>query len=92
MAAAADHYFYVLHCSDNTYYGGYTTDVERREAEHNAGIRCKYTKTRRPVKVIHYERFASRSEAMQAEAALKKQTRKQKDAYLSAAKEKENLQ
>lgn len=91
MVVANNHYFYVLQCSDNTYYGGYTTDVIRREKEHNAGIRCKYTKTRRPVEVIHYERFESRSEAMQAEAAFKKQTRKQKEAYLLAAKEKENL-
>lgn len=71
MAKASEHFFYVLKCSDNSYYGGYTTDVLRREAEHNAGIRCKYTKTRRPVKVIHFEKFETRSEATKAEARSK---------------------
>lgn len=47
-----------------------------------AGIRCKYTKTRRPVKVIHFEKFETRSEATKAEAAFKKLSRKNKDAYL----------
>ncbi|EPX8803198.1 GIY-YIG nuclease family protein [Listeria monocytogenes] len=82
MAKASEHFFYVLKCSDNSYYGGYTTDIIRREAEHNAGIRCKYTKTRRPVKVIHFEKFETRSEATKAEAAFKKLSRKNKDAYL----------
>lgn len=82
MAKANEHFFYVLKCNDNSYYGGYTTDVTRREAEHNAGIRCKYTKTRRPVKVIHVEKFETRSEATKAEAAFKKLSRKNKDSYL----------
>ncbi|EIA19294.1 GIY-YIG nuclease family protein [Listeria fleischmannii] len=82
MAKASEHFFYVLRCSDDTFYGGYTTDVIRREAEHNAGIRCKYTKTRRPVKVIHAEKFLTRSEATKAEAAFKKLPRKQKEIYL----------
>ncbi|WP_239256371.1 GIY-YIG nuclease family protein [Listeria ilorinensis] len=83
MAKANDHYFYVLLCADGTYYGGYTTDVLRREREHNDGIRCKYTKTRRPVKMIHFEKFATRSEATKAEAAFKKLTRVKKDHYLT---------
>ncbi|WP_088825832.1 MULTISPECIES: GIY-YIG nuclease family protein [Listeria] len=82
MAKASEHFFYVLKCNDDTFYGGYTTDVLRREAEHNAGIRCKYTKTRRPVKVIHTEKFSTRSEATKAEAAFKKLSRKQKEIYL----------
>ncbi|WP_099224425.1 GIY-YIG nuclease family protein [Listeria costaricensis] len=83
MAKASDHYFYVLLCADGTYYGGYTTDVARREQEHNDGIRCKYTKTRRPVKMIHFEKFATRSEATKAEAAFKKLSRVKKDRYLT---------
>lgn len=87
MAKANEHFFYVLKCNDNSYYGGYTTDVTRREAEHNAGIRCKYTKTRRPVKVIHFEKFETRSEATKAEAAFKKLSRKNKDSYLIGREE-----
>lgn len=72
MAKSETHYFYVLECKDGSYYGGYTTDVTRREAEHNAGIRCKYTRNRRPVRVIHSECFETRSEATKAESAFKK--------------------
>lgn len=73
------HYFYVLECADRSFYAGYTTEPERREKEHNTGIGCKYTKSRRPVRMIHREGFATRSEATKAEAAFKKLTRKEKE-------------
>lgn len=77
-------YFYVLHCNDGTLYGGYTTELGRREKEHNEGIGAKYTKPskRRPVQMIYAEAFATRSEATKAEYAFKKQTRKAKERYL----------
>lgn len=77
-------YFYVLFCADGTFYGGYTTDLKRREAEHNAGTGAKYTKpsNRRPAKMIYAEGFFTRSEATKAEYAFKKQTRKKKESYL----------
>ncbi|MGG5310786.1 MULTISPECIES: GIY-YIG nuclease family protein [Enterococcus] len=79
-----NHYFYVVHCQDNTFYGGYTTDLARRLQEHNNGTGAKYTRLqkRRPVKMIHAEGYATRSEATKAEAAFKKQTRRQKETYL----------
>lgn len=79
-----NHYFYVLHCQDNTFYGGYTTDLARRLQEHNNGTGAKYTRLqkRRPVKMIHAEGYSTRSEATTAEAAFKKQTRRQKENYL----------
>lgn len=78
-------YFYVLECNDGTFYAGYTVDLARRLAEHNEGIGAKYTRptTRRPLKMIHSESFASKSEAMQAEAAFKKLSRTQKEKYLN---------
>lgn len=81
---ATDHYFYVLHCKDDTFYGGYTTDLARRLKEHNSGTGAKYTHpaSRRPVRMIHAEVFATRSEATKAEAAFKKLPRKQKLVYL----------
>lgn len=81
---ATDHYFYVLLCSDDSFYGGYTTELARRLKEHNAGTGAKYThpKSRRPVQMIHAEHFTTRSEATKAEAAFKKLTRKQKEHYL----------
>ena len=77
-------YFYVLHCKDGTLYGGYTTELKRREEEHNSGTGAKYTKPakRRPARMIYAEAFATRSEATKAEYAFKQQTRKQKNQYL----------
>ena len=85
---ANEHYFYVLQCKDGTYYGGYTTDLTRRLAEHNQGIGAKYTRLalRRPLQMLHAEQFATRSEATKAEAAFKKLTRKQKERYLHTKK------
>lgn len=77
-------YFYVLWCKDRSLYAGYTTDLMRRESEHNEGIGAKYTrpKSRRPLKMIYAETFETRSEAMKAEAAFKKLTRPKKEMYL----------
>ena len=81
---ANKHYFYVLRCNDQSFYGGYTTEPKRRLFEHNKGIGAKYTriKTRLPVTMIHLEVFETRSQATKAEAAFKKKTRKQKETYL----------
>lgn len=79
---SSDHYFYVLHCADDSFYAGYTTDTLRREQEHNKGIGSKYTKARRPVEMIYKEVFGSRTEATKAEAAFKKLSRKQKENFL----------
>lgn len=78
------HYFYVLLCKDDTFYGGYTTDLARRLNEHNQGIGAKYTKLakRRPLQMIHAESFATRSEAQKVEYAFKQLTRRQKETYL----------
>lgn len=78
------HYFYVLLCNDQSFYGGYTTDPNRRLKEHNRGTGAKYTRinSRLPAKMIHLESFETRSQATKAEAAFKKNTRKQKEVYL----------
>ncbi len=87
----ADHYFYVLKCNDDTFYAGYTIDVERRLKEHNDGVGAKYTRLtkRRPLLLLHYESFATRSEAMKQEYAFKQLSRKQKELYLSQMKDQE---
>lgn len=84
MENKKSHYFYVLLCQDGSFYGGYTTEPERRLTEHNSGTGAKYTRLtkRRPIKMIHTEKFETRSEATKAEAAFKKLTRKQKEQYL----------
>ena len=73
------HVVYVLECEDGTYYTGYTTDLERRLAEHNAGEGAKYTRPRTPVTVVHRERFETRSAAMSREYEIKQLTRTKKE-------------
>lgn len=78
------HFFYVLKCKDNTFYAGYTTNIKRRLQEHNDGVGAKYTRLekRRPTIMIHFEGFATRSEAMKQEYAFKQLSRSQKERYL----------
>ena len=79
------HYVYVVECSDGTLYTGYTTDVERRVEEHNAGEGAKYTRGRTPVEVVHVEEYATRSEAMSREAEIKKMSREEKERLVDGA-------
>ncbi len=76
------HFIYILKCSDDSLYTGYTTDVDRREAEHNGESTkpgARYTRGRRPVKVVYSESFSSRSQALKREAEIKSLKRKQKE-------------
>jgi len=68
---------YILRCADDTLYTGVTTDLDRRLREHNAGGRlgARYTRSRRPVELLHHEAAGSRSQACRREAAIKKLTR-----------------
>jgi putative endonuclease len=75
----SDHYVYVLECADGTFYTGYTTDVERRVSEHDAGDGAKYTRGRTPVELVYTEEFASRSAAMSREYELKQLSRAEKE-------------
>jgi putative endonuclease len=71
-------YCYILECADGTFYTGWTTDPERRVAQHNKGVGAKYTSTRRPVKLVYLETHQNRTEAMKRELAIKKMKRAQK--------------
>jgi putative endonuclease len=71
-------YCYILKCSDGTFYTGWTTDPERRVAQHNKGAGAKYTSTRRPVKLVYLETHPNRTDAMKRELAIKKMKRVQK--------------
>jgi putative endonuclease len=82
MDQMSSHYFYVLQCKDDTLYAGYTNDLNKRVATHNAGKGAKYTKARIPVKCIYFETFETKQEAMRAEYAFKQYTRKQKLDYI----------
>lgn len=71
-------YTYILRCADETLYCGWTNDLQKRLAAHNAGAGAKYTKSRRPVTLAYYEVHESKHSAMQREAAIKKLPRQKK--------------
>lgn len=73
------HYVYIVECADGTYYTGYTTDVERRVAEHDAGEGAKYTRGRTPVELVHVEEYETRSAAMSREHGIKSLSRRDKE-------------
>lgn len=69
-------YTYIVKCSDNTLYTGVTTDLERRVNEHNNSDKgAKYTKTRRPVKLVYNETYTDRSSSSKRESEIKKLSR-----------------
>lgn len=71
-------YTYILKCADGTLYTGWTNNLEKRIACHNAGKGAKYTKTRLPVEMVYYEEFSTKQEAMRREWEIKQLTRKDK--------------
>ncbi len=73
------HYVYILECSDKTLYTGWTGNIEKRVREHNNGkYGAKYTKSRRPVKLVYVEACASLSDVLKREAQIKRLSRKEK--------------
>lgn len=82
------YYVYIVECADGSYYTGYTTDVQRRINEHNYSIKsAKYTRSRRPVKLIYVEEFDNLSSALKREHAIKKLKRKAKKELIESKKE-----
>ena len=65
-------YVYMLRCRDGSLYTGYTDDIDRRAAVHNAGKGGKYTRSRLPVQVVYRETCPDKSSALKREAAIKK--------------------
>ncbi len=66
------YFTYLARCIDQTIYTGYTDNITKRETAHNNGTGAKYTKARRPVKIIYWEKFKTKSLAMKREAEIKK--------------------
>ena len=81
-----DYYFYVLYCADDSLYGGFTDDVQRRFATHQAYKGAKYTKvkSRHPLQLAYYQQFSSKHDALSAEYHFKHQSRAKKLAFLKA--------
>ena len=72
-------YTYMVRCKDGTLYTGWTNNIERRMEAHNSGTGAKYTKSRRPVKLVYCEEFPTKEEAMKREYAIKHMKKKEKE-------------
>lgn len=69
---------YIVECSDQTLYTGVTSGLERRINEHNNGTGAKYTRQRRPVKLVYSESVSDRGTALKRELAIKRMKRDSK--------------
>ena len=78
---------YIVECSDGSYYTGITTDTQRRLLEHNYSFKsAKYTRSRRPVRLVYEETVDNRSVASKREYAIKRMKRKDKTQLIKSDK------
>ncbi len=77
------YYIYILKCSDDTYYTGYTNNIEKRFRAHNNKKGAKYTKGRTPVTLVYQESFESKTEALKREYAIKQMSRSEKEKLMN---------
>ncbi len=83
------HYFYLARCSDKSLYAGTCVDLQAREAKHNDGTGAKYTRSRRPVKIVYSEELNSLGDARRREAEVKRWNKSEKeDLIMKAIKQK----
>ena len=82
------HYIYLVRCSDDSLYCGWTTDLKRRIDAHNGHIPggAKYTRGRRPVTLVYAESFHQKQEAQRREDAIKRKTKTKKLRLIKGAK------
>ena len=69
---------YILQCSDGSYYTGCTHDIKKRLWRHAAGHGSKYVSSRRPFKVVRYEKYWRAEEAYRREVEIKRMSRMEK--------------
>ena len=82
MKEEIKNYTYMLLCADGTYYTGWTNQICKRIRAHNSGKGAKYTKGRGPLKLVYLEISDTKEAAMKWEAAIKKLTRREKEALI----------
>lgn len=78
-------YVYIARCADSSLYTGVTTELKRREREHNGELQggAKYTRVRRPVEIVWSEPHENRSDATKREYQIKRYSRKKKLALVT---------
>lgn len=75
-------YIYILLCADTSLYTGATNDLNKRFKDHQSGKGGKYTRSHKPLKMIHHETFETKSEALRREAEIKSWSRSKKISIL----------
>ena len=81
-------YTYMVKCADGTLYTGWTNCLQKRLKAHNEGKNgAKYTKAKRPVRLVYYEGFRTKEEAMRREYQIKQLTREKKQKFIFFRKE-----
>ena len=78
-------YTYIVECKDKTLYTGWTNDLQKRIKTHNDGKGAKYTRSRLPVRLVYYEVYETKQEAMRREYEIKQLTREQKKKLIEKA-------
>ncbi|MEI7961865.1 MAG: GIY-YIG nuclease family protein [archaeon] len=78
---------YFLRCSDSSLYCGYTNSLKKRLLAHNKGTASKYTRSRRPVKIVYFEEAKTKSSALKREYALKQLSKNEKEILVQKAKQ-----
>ena len=73
------YYTYLARCSDNSLYTGYCVNLDARENKHNKGEGAKYTRSRRPIKIVYFEKYQTKSEALKREIQIKSWTKTEKE-------------
>ncbi|NQT76034.1 MAG: GIY-YIG nuclease family protein [Candidatus Omnitrophica bacterium] len=69
---------YIIECKDGKLYTGTTNNLKRRLKEHNAGYGGRFTRFRKPVKLVYSQKMGTKSEALGRESDIKKLRREQK--------------
>ena len=86
-------YVYIVECSDGTFYTGWTNNLDRRVNQHSNGTGAKYTRGRGPVKLVYYEEFNEKRDAMKREYEIKhKLSRRDKEELIKNWTKKESEQ
>ena len=80
-------YAYLLLCADGSLYAGWTNDLQRRLHAHNEGTGAKYTRARRPVRLVYAEAFDTKEEAQKRECQIKKLRHNQRLSLVTAGQE-----
>lgn len=82
------YFVYLLLCDDGSYYTGYTNNVALRFERHKKGYGARYTRIRRPEKVVYVEEFKTRGAAIRRELQVKSLTHREKHELISTGSHK----